>query len=255
MFGRRRERRRERELLKIRHFERLLVLTPTQFEHEVAALLRELGFRKAVVSGRAGDLSADIKARDERGQSVIVQCKRYAPSRSVGSPEIQKFIGMATTHHEADRMLYVTTARFSRAAIELARKHKVELVDGARLAELLAEARGLPEKPTYVTINEFLMSGVSAEDAHKMVARQEERLREELQHAREVGCQCTTRTRHWQLDGDAWNAYRQFVVSCPACGRFVTREEIEELRPDLEKQVASDPHARPLLRRPRSQRS
>ena len=38
-------------------------------------------------------------------------------------------------------MLYVTTARFTRAAVDLARKHNVELVDGAKLADLCPKTR------------------------------------------------------------------------------------------------------------------
>lgn len=55
---------------------------------------------------------------------------------------------MTVTHHQADRKIYVTTAGFTRDAIELARKHKVELIDGDRLAELLLDHHGVGENRT-----------------------------------------------------------------------------------------------------------
>lgn len=254
LLARRRERRERRQALKIRHFERLLVITPTQFEHEVAALLKEQGFRRAVVSGGANDLTADITGRDESGRSVIVQCKRYAPNRSVGSPEIQTFIGMATTHHKADRLLYVTTARFTRAATDLAHKHNVELIDGAKLAELLAETRGLPETPEHFTIRELLESGMSSAYAQQLIQQQSERQQADLERAKLSGCSCATSTRHWQMDGDTWNEYRQFVVRCRACGRVATEQEVAAMRQDLEAHVASDPKLKSRHRLPRSHR-
>src|SRR5687768_8482179 len=49
----------------------LLDLTPSEFEHEVAALLQSHGFRSVSVTGSAGDLQADIVATDPDGRFTI----------------------------------------------------------------------------------------------------------------------------------------------------------------------------------------
>jgi hypothetical protein len=115
---------------------RLLVVTPTEFEHTIAALLRASGYTDVVVSGRSGDLAADITCRDGAGAVVIVQCKQYAPSRRVGTPEVQTFIGMAFAHHGASRTIYVTTADYTKGAKELAALHHIELWDGKAIVDL-----------------------------------------------------------------------------------------------------------------------
>jgi DNA-directed RNA polymerase subunit RPC12/RpoP len=123
----------------------MLVLTPTAFELAVCDLLSDMGFKSVRRVGGAGDLSVDVTARDEKGKSVAVQCKRYAPGNQVGSRDVQQFIGMAFTHHKVDRKLYVTTSGFTRAAAELGNKHGIELIDGDCLARLLLEHRGAEE--------------------------------------------------------------------------------------------------------------
>jgi restriction system protein len=98
----------------------LLALSPTDFERAACQLLRDLGYKDVRRTGGAGDLAADVVCRSLQGQSVVVQCKRYAPSQRIGSPVIQTFIGMAHVHHQADRAILITTSGYTRAAIELA---------------------------------------------------------------------------------------------------------------------------------------
>jgi hypothetical protein len=128
----------------LRTLDQMMLLTPTEFELAVGDLMNEMGFRRVSRIGGAGDLAVDLTARDGVGRTVAVQCKRYDPKGTVGSPEIQKFIGMTTTHHLTDRAIFVSTASYTKPAIELARKHKIELWDGAELARLLAEYRPPP---------------------------------------------------------------------------------------------------------------
>ncbi|RLI41792.1 hypothetical protein DRO64_07060 [Candidatus Bathyarchaeota archaeon] len=78
--------------------------------------------------------------RDRDGRTVMVQCKSYSnQNHPVGSPEIQLFIGMLVTEYKADRGICVTTSYFTQPAMKLARKHGIEVWDGDRLADLLAE--------------------------------------------------------------------------------------------------------------------
>jgi hypothetical protein len=131
--------------LRVRELRTVLLLTPRAFEAAVADLLTEMGYRRVKVAGGPGDLAADITCKAPDGGSVIVQCKQYALGRSVGSKEIQLFLGMAFTHHKADKAIYVTTASYTAPAMELAARHRIELIDGDRLATLLLDLRGPAE--------------------------------------------------------------------------------------------------------------
>jgi restriction system protein len=126
--------------------EGLLELDAAGFELEVAALMRRLGYRGVRAVGGPGDLSADIVCQDRWGRRVVVQCKRYRPDQKVGSPAVQQLIGMAQAQHRADRCVLVTTSGFTGPALELARRHGVELVDGAALGRLLGRGAGVKSR-------------------------------------------------------------------------------------------------------------
>ena len=125
-----------------RELKDLLALTPRQFEHSIALLLRDLGYRNVRHIGGSGDLCADVVAITPDGMDIVVQCKRHAPGSTIGSPEIQKFIGMMTVHHRVPRGIFVTTAEFSGPAINLARQHPIMLWDGRHLSKTLAALHG-----------------------------------------------------------------------------------------------------------------
>lgn len=120
-------------------FTRALAMTGTQFEGFVAGLLERDGCEDVRVSGGAGDRGADVTAIDPNGWRVVVQCKRYAPGRPVGDPDLQRFVGTAFDEHGAHTALFVTTSRFTRAAQDLARRRRVVLVDGVRLRRWIEE--------------------------------------------------------------------------------------------------------------------
>lgn len=120
-----------------------VTLDPAQFEEYVAQLCRRDGCRDVTVTGGAGDLAADILATTPRGRRMLVQCKRYAVGRRVGSPEIQRVGGTYAVVHHADIALVVTTASYTEAAIDYAHAAGIRLVDGTELAAWAAE-RVLP---------------------------------------------------------------------------------------------------------------
>ena len=130
-----------RRLGRRRSYDRLLSGTPTEFEETVADLLRQQGFRGVRRTGGAGDLTADIVARDRSNRLVVIQCKRYAPGKPVGSKELQTFIGMQRIHHEADYGLYVTTSAYTAPARALADRHGITLVEGSDLIAILGGQR------------------------------------------------------------------------------------------------------------------
>lgn len=96
------------------------------FEAYVAELCRRDGCTKVVVSGGSGDLGADVIGYLADGRKLVVQCKKYAPHRSVPSQDMQKFVGTARLEHGADVALFVTTCRtFTKAALGLALRQDI----------------------------------------------------------------------------------------------------------------------------------
>ncbi|GAA4701064.1 hypothetical protein GCM10023324_64850 [Streptomyces youssoufiensis] len=101
-------------------------LTWQEFEHYVADLCRRDGCTKVVVSGKRGDLGADVIGYLADGRKLVIQCKKYAPERSVSSQDMQKFVGTARLEHGADVALFVTTCRtFTKAALGLAMRQGI----------------------------------------------------------------------------------------------------------------------------------
>jgi stage V sporulation protein SpoVS len=137
---------REHELWQARtgSLEDLDSLSPTQFEHAVAILLRRSGWTEVQVVG-GPDIRADIRARDRDGLRVIVQAKKYR-SQPVGSQAVRRLIGDLGVH-QADRGLLVTNSTFTEPALALAAKEGVQLIDRWRLADMV-RALGSPLPPT-----------------------------------------------------------------------------------------------------------
>lgn len=120
-----------------------LRLDPAGFEEYVARLCERDGCRDVQLVGGSGDLAADILAVTPTGRRMLVQCKRYAVSRRVGSPEVQRVGGTYWAIHRADVALVVTTGTYTAEAEEYARAAGIRLVDGTELAAWAAE-RVLP---------------------------------------------------------------------------------------------------------------
>lgn len=96
-------------------------LTWQEFEKYIAELCRRDGCREVVVSGKSGDLGADVVGYMADGRKLVIQCKKYALHRSVSSQDMQKFVGTARPEHGADVALFATTSRtFTKAALGLA---------------------------------------------------------------------------------------------------------------------------------------
>lgn len=111
----------------------LLELSGHQFEDQVVEFLTEKGYRDVERVGGAGDLGVDIVCRDSLDRRVAVQCKRFAPGRTIGSPLIQLFFGMVV-RRRAERGLYVTTSSYTQPARKLALELDIDLIDGSQLA-------------------------------------------------------------------------------------------------------------------------
>jgi restriction system protein len=145
-----RNRRRRVPRIDVQSLGQLLALSPTGFELAVATLFRDRGFKALDRVGGAGDLTIDLRGRDEKGLTTAIQCKRYKPSNKVGSPDLQRFIGMARTHHGFQRAIVVTTSSYTAQARQLAETHKIELIDGVGLSQMVAKQRLLHPLPPVV---------------------------------------------------------------------------------------------------------
>lgn len=100
-----------------------------QFEEYVADLCRRDGCTDVKRVGGAGDLGADVTGLLPDGRRVVIQCKRYAKHRTVGSRDIQTFNGTARAEHGADVPVFVASCVFTKPARDFAAKHQLVLID------------------------------------------------------------------------------------------------------------------------------
>jgi restriction system protein len=141
----------ENSFLKIRNdlAQELLELvkncSPSFFEKLVIDLLVSMGYggsrRDAGQAiGKSGDEGIDgIIKEDRLGLDIVyLQAKRW--ENVVGRPEIHKFVG-ALQGQRAKKGVFITTASFSKDALEYAEKidPKIVLIDGDRLGELMID--------------------------------------------------------------------------------------------------------------------
>ena len=126
----------------------VMKISPFEFEHLVVKLLIEMGYgtlkeNKDAVTKKSGDEGIDgIVSADKFGfDSIYIQAKQWKPDTAVGRPEIQKFMG-ALAGQGATKGIFITTAKFTKEAIDYASKQlniKIILVDGDQLAKLMIE--------------------------------------------------------------------------------------------------------------------
>lgn len=126
----------------------ILRQTPAFFERLVVKLLEHMGYGGSVsdagkVVGQSGDEGIDgIIREDKLGFDVIyIQAKRWERDKTIGRPEIQKFVG-ALAGQGAGKGLFITTVQFTKEAREYAQKQhttKIVLVDGQMLTKLMIE--------------------------------------------------------------------------------------------------------------------
>ena len=134
-----------REALAIDLIGRIKSISPSRFEELVVELLLKMGYGgtqedAGQVVGKSGDGGIDgIIHEDRLGLDVIyIQAKRW--EADVGRPEIQKFVG-ALAGNKASKGVFITSSGFSIGAREYAAhvNHRVVLIDGAMLAELMMD--------------------------------------------------------------------------------------------------------------------
>ena len=137
----------------------VMKLMPVEFERLVVKLLLKMGYGSGIegagmVTQASNDGGIDgIIKEDQLGFShIYIQAKQWALEQTVGKPEIQKFVG-ALQGQQAQKGLFITTARFSSGAIQYANNLlgvKVVLVDGSALTKLMIKhSVGVSLEQTY----------------------------------------------------------------------------------------------------------
>lgn len=117
----------------------LLVMKPDAFERLCQRILRESGFTKVEVTGRAGDGGIDgtgVLRLNLLSFQVLFQCKRW--KGTVGPSVVRDFRGAMVGR--ADKGLVITTGTFSADARREATRDgapAIDLLDGDALCELM----------------------------------------------------------------------------------------------------------------------
>jgi restriction system protein len=121
---------------------RLRNCPPDFFERTVLSLLAKMGYGEPEHTGGPGDGGIDGVLRADRLglERVYVQAKRRREDVTVGSDEIQGFVG-ALAGRKAHKGVFITTSKFSPQAQAGAEQagFPLALVDGRLLASLMVE--------------------------------------------------------------------------------------------------------------------
>ena len=117
--------------------QRLQQMDPEAFEVFVSDVWEYLGWQTRVV-GKPGDRGIDVVAVDG-DEKQLIQAKRYGPSTTVGSPEVQQYASLRLQEDNVNQVTIVTTGEFSQQAHELAPELDVILVNGEHLIAMIDE--------------------------------------------------------------------------------------------------------------------
>ena len=123
-----------------RHFSDVYNLSARRFEELVAHILRATGLR-AELTKQSRDGGADVLCFNNDGGLVVVEVKRYAPTRSVGIGVVDRLLGVRF-RTRADEAVLVTSSYFTRPATAAATEANegetvLRLVDAHSLLGLL----------------------------------------------------------------------------------------------------------------------
>jgi restriction system protein len=125
----------------------IYVNSPAFFEKLVIDLLISMGYGgfdgSGQTVGQSGDGGIDgIIKQDVLGlDSIYIQAKRWDREKTVGRPEIQKFVG-ALAGQNASKGVFITTSKYAENAKRYAENlpnSKLVLIDGIELTRLMIE--------------------------------------------------------------------------------------------------------------------
>lgn len=108
-------------------------VSPNDFEKLIGELFTFMGY-SVIRTGRSGDGGIDLSCRNQKGEYVVVQCKRQ--KGNVGVEIVRGFYG-ALIHSGAVKGIIVCTSKFTNGATDWIESKPIELIDKKRLSELL----------------------------------------------------------------------------------------------------------------------
>ena len=117
----------------------LLGLNPREFEHVTESLYHKMGYDTKLTPAR-GDGGRDVegsKSTPAERVKILIECKRY--TKTVGVAFGRALLGMVS-HENVNKGVLVSTGSFTRGLRALSEAdHRLELIDGTHLIELLNE--------------------------------------------------------------------------------------------------------------------
>ncbi len=157
----------QRRAVKRKLLNRLLEMSPRDFEHLVGRLLGAMGYDNITVTRRSADGGIDVLADIEIGilqLRTAVQVKRMRSN--VQRPAVSQLRGDMMTLPDVNQGMIITTSGFSQGAADVARVRNaplIVLIDGDRLGDLLIE-HGIGAETEQVEVVTFDEDRLWAED-------------------------------------------------------------------------------------------
>ncbi|MCO5787027.1 restriction endonuclease [Pseudomonas sp. G11-1] len=115
-----------------------------QFEQLIGEAFRGQGYSVTETGGSGPDGGVDLILR-KGGEKSLVQCKHWR-SLKVGVPVVREFFGAMAAEGAAGGFV-VTSGQFTDAAKTFAAGRNIQLIDGIRLKQWLAQHRATPAEP------------------------------------------------------------------------------------------------------------
>ena len=125
----------------------LLNLDEDEFAAAVAHVFEFLGYTEVtIMNGSSEDRAIDIICRDEVGKKTAVRCRQYEPDTLVEFAELVQFVDAATQGQGVEHLIFVTTSTYTDAAVEVAEKFDVTLMQAADIVAGLQYLRASREE-------------------------------------------------------------------------------------------------------------
>lgn len=120
--------------------QKLKTIDPYFFEKVILKLLNKMGYGEFIETSKSSDGGIDgIINEDKLGlDKIYIQAKRFNENK-VREKDIRSFIGAMSG--DTNKGVFVTTSQFDKAAEQKAKEahHKIILIDGTKLVELMHE--------------------------------------------------------------------------------------------------------------------
>jgi HJR/Mrr/RecB family endonuclease len=113
--------------------------TPAEFEHLVADLFADYGYRTTVTK-QSNDGGIDVMAYSG-SETIAIQVKQYSPGNRVGRPTVQQIAGVQV-QIDATKAIVVTSSDFTQTAKEASQQYgdTMELINGTKLIQRLSRS-------------------------------------------------------------------------------------------------------------------